>query len=94
MTNKELEQVKELTRKACIDAGGTESSVLFEKWWQDNSKEFVGRVNQMECVPGCTSYDGGEKKHHKDCPYYPDSFTKRYDDLKKTLEGKARDLVL
>lgn len=34
-----------------------------------------------ECVTGCKPYDGGERRHHKDCPHYPESFTKMYDDL-------------
>lgn len=29
-----------------------------------------------KCVAGCVSFYGGEKKHHKDCPYYPESLTK------------------
>ena len=29
-----------------------------------------------KCEAGCISYYGGEKKHHKDCPYYPESLTK------------------
>ena len=29
-----------------------------------------------KCEPGCISYYGGEKKHHRDCPYYPESLTK------------------
>jgi hypothetical protein len=29
-----------------------------------------------KCEAGCISYYGGEKKHHRDCPYYPESLTK------------------
>jgi len=35
----------------------------------------------MKCVAGCISYEGGEIKHHKDCPFYPESLSKRFDDL-------------
>ena len=35
------------------------------------------------CQAGCMSYDGGEKRHHKDCVYYPESFTKMYDALRE-----------
>lgn len=33
-------------------------------------------TDDPKCEPGCTSYYGGEKKHHRDCPYYPESLTK------------------
>ena len=36
----------------------------------------------MKCVAGCINYYGGEIYHHKDCPYYEDSFSKRWDKLK------------
>lgn len=31
-------------------------------------------------------FTGGEKRHHKDCFYYPESFSKMYDDLKEQNE--------
>jgi hypothetical protein len=39
-------------------------------------------AKEEKCVAGCMVYTGGERKHHKDCPFYPESFTKMYDDLK------------
>ena len=33
------------------------------------------------CETGCMTYTGGEKKHDKNCQYYPESLTKMYDDL-------------
>jgi len=33
-------------------------------------------TDDPKCEPGCISYYGGEKKHHRDCPYYPESLTK------------------
>jgi hypothetical protein len=33
------------------------------------------------CQAGCKAYYGGERKHHKDCVHYSESFTKLYDDL-------------
>jgi hypothetical protein len=39
-----------------------------------------------KCVPGCKHFYGGEIKHHKDCFYYNDSFSKMYDDLKVQQE--------
>ena len=35
----------------------------------------------MKCVAGCKAYTGGEIKHHPDCPFYPESLSKMYDDL-------------
>ena len=40
-----------------------------------------------ECQAGCVSLTGDEKRHHKDCFYYPESFTKMYDDLKFDYEA-------
>lgn len=34
----------------------------------------------MQCVSGCMNYDGGERKHHRDCPHYPESLTKVWHD--------------
>jgi regulator of replication initiation timing len=35
----------------------------------------------MECVAGCNVFYGKERKHHKDCPFYPESLSKMFDDL-------------
>lgn len=49
----------------------------------DRDARFVGHepkdetmTDDPKCEAGCISYYGGEKKHHKDCPYYPESLTK------------------
>jgi hypothetical protein len=34
----------------------------------------------MPCEAGCLSFDGGEKKHHRDCEHYPESLTKLWHD--------------
>ena len=34
----------------------------------------------MQCEAGCMHFTGGEVKHHRDCPYYPDSLTKIWHD--------------
>ena len=34
-----------------------------------------------KCVAGCKNYTGYETYHHKDCPFYPDSFSERFDKL-------------
>ena len=46
-------------------------------------------MNELKCVAGCKHFTGGEIKHHKDCPYYPESFSKMYDDL----EEKVKKLI-
>ena len=43
-------------------------------------------MNELKCVEGCKHFTGGEIKHHKDCPYYPESFSKMYDDLKERVK--------
>ncbi|MEH0154011.1 hypothetical protein V6R21_07665 [Limibacter armeniacum] len=47
-----------------------------------NIKEYIDSLEskQPKCVAGCTHYTGGEIKHHKDCPYYPDSLSRLYDE--------------
>lgn len=34
---------------------------------------------RMECVAGCKVFEGNETHHHKDCPHYPESLSKRFD---------------
>lgn len=43
-----------------------------------------------KCVPSCMAYEGGEVRHHKMCPSYPDSFSKMYDDLKEIISQPAK----
>ena len=33
-----------------------------------------------QCEAGCMVFTGGERKHHRDCPYYPESMTKLWHD--------------
>ena len=44
-----------------------------------------------DCVTGCKSYYGGEKKHHEDCPYYEGSLSQRYDKMEKQLALNSMD---
>lgn len=39
-----------------------------------------------DCQAGCKFFTGGEVRHHPDCIYYPESFSKMYDDLKTKME--------
>jgi len=34
---------------------------------------------EENCIPGCVPFDGGERRHHKDCVHYPESLTRIYD---------------
>jgi hypothetical protein len=46
---------------------------------RDRDARMVGHeimTDDPKCESGCISYYGGEKKHHRDCPYYPESLTK------------------
>ncbi len=43
-------------------------------------------MEQLKCVTGCKRFTGGEIKHHKDCPHYPDSMSQMYDNLKNEVK--------
>lgn len=49
-------------------------------------------VAEIKCVASCKAFTGGEIKHHKDCYFYPESFTKMYDDEKKKNKKMQRDI--
>lgn len=38
-------------------------------------------MREERCEAGCIAYHGGERRHHPDCVFYPDSFTRLHDDL-------------
>ena len=43
----------------------------------------TNRPQEKQCVAGCQAFEGGEIKHHPDCVFYPESLSKKFDDLKK-----------
>ena len=45
-----------------------------------------------KCEAGCISYYGGEKKHHRDCPYSPERLTQLHADRIEALLA-ARDAL-
>jgi len=49
-------------------------------------------VKDQNCVMGCKNFTGGEVKHHKDCPFYPDSLSKYYDEMEGKLDGYANPI--
>jgi len=46
----------------------------------------------MKCQAGCISFDGGEKKHRKDCDFYPESLTKMWHDTEAELTSEIERL--
>lgn len=44
-------------------------------------------MSKIKCVAGCKHFTGGEIKHHKDCPFYPESFSEMNDNLKDKLKN-------
>ncbi len=46
----------------------------------------------MQCIPGCMVFDGGERKHHRDCPHYPESLTKIWHDCEIKLTNEIERL--
>jgi hypothetical protein len=38
-------------------------------------------TQEERCEAGCIAYHGGERRHHPDCVFYPESFTRLHDDL-------------
>ena len=38
-------------------------------------------MEELVCAAGCTAFYGGEIRHHKGCPFYPESYTKMHEDL-------------
>jgi hypothetical protein len=35
--------------------------------------------DKEECVAGCNVFNGGEIRHHENCPFYPESLTEMYE---------------
>ena len=44
------------------------------------------------CVAGCMVFDGGERKHHRDCAVYPESLTKLWHDTEAALSARIEEL--
>ena len=44
-------------------------------------------MQDIKCVTGCKMFTGGEIKHHEHCPYYPESMSKMYDDLRSEVKN-------
>lgn len=73
------------TRIKCPDGSSRFSSIInvngknYNVWFcsprqkKDSMKE--------KCIPGCKHFHGGEIKHHKDCPFYPESLSRIYDNM-------------
>ena len=45
------------------------------------------------CVAGCQAFHGGERKHHKDCPFYAESLTKVFEDKIEAQQKRIDELT-
>ena len=46
------------------------------------------------CAAGCVAYSGGELKHHKDCVFYPNSLSQKYDNSQSQLKEAVNFLYV
>ena len=44
-----------------------------------------------KCVTGCKRFHGYETKHHKDCPFYPNSLSEKYDKIEQAHPSPVKD---
>lgn len=54
--------------------------------WCERCRKYFPSVAPEKCAAGCKAYTGDEIRHHKDCIFYPESFSKRFDALEKALK--------
>lgn len=57
----------------------------------------MSEFDEAKCVAGCQHFDLGERRHHKDCIYYPESLSKLLDQLSAKLaaaEARVKELEL
>jgi hypothetical protein len=47
---------------------------------------------KMQCEAGCKVFTGGERKHHRDCAFYPESLTKLWHDTENALTAEIERL--
>lgn len=40
-------------------------------------------MEENKCITGCKHFHGGEILHHRHCPYYEESISQMYNDLKE-----------
>ena len=52
----------------------------------------MDEIEKRKCVAGCKAYNGFETYHHKDCPYYAESFSKRFDQSQSKVSELKRAL--
>lgn len=70
----------------------------FSDYWELETRTAYTDVEQShdrhisadKCVAGCAAYDGGEVRHHPDCPFYPESFTRMHDYWKSRCEAAEK----
>lgn len=42
--------------------------------------------SRRKCCAGCEMFAGGEIRHHRDCTFYPDSFSEMFDNAENKIE--------
>lgn len=42
--------------------------------------------SNRKCCAGCKAFAGGEIRHHRDCTFYPDSFSESHDNAESKIE--------
>lgn len=45
-----------------------------------------------KCIAGCKVFDGGERKHHKDCAFYQQSLSRIMDEQELIIE-RLKDVI-
>jgi len=60
--------------------------------WCERCRKWFPAVAPEKCVAGCKVYSGDEIRHHKDCIFYPESFSKRFDLLEKKHNDLRNDI--
>lgn len=57
-----------------------------------HDKDIVYQIlDEKKCVNGCKRFSGGELRHHKSCPNYPESFSEMFDILEDKKSVKVKD---
>lgn len=49
---------------------------------------------EKKCVAGCKIFTGGEIRHDKNCPFYPESLTRLCDDMKEKILRLGRLIAM
>lgn len=85
---KTIRTVKEIwENRNPVDDGSEHYWPAVEKCFEEYANQFkTAQPTEGErCVPGCKNFTGGEIKHHKTCPFYPESLSKKLDEMDEVI---------